>query len=56
MKKIISGGTGEFTDKKSRFIANIYHIEDEDMAGEIIKKNSLERNIGMHDITVMHMF
>lgn len=32
MKKIISGGTGEFTDKKSRFIANIYHIEDEDMA------------------------
>ena len=29
MKKIISGGTGEFTDKKSRFIANIYHIEDE---------------------------
>ena len=24
MKKIISGGTGEFTDKKSRFIANIY--------------------------------
>ena len=32
MKKIISGGTGEFIDKKSRFIANIYHIEDEDMA------------------------
>ena len=38
MKKIISGGTGEFTDKKSRFIANIYHIEDEDMAVKIIEQ------------------
>ena len=35
MKKIISGGTGEFTDKKSRFIANIYHIEDEDILSAI---------------------
>ena len=38
MKKIISGGTGEFIDKKSRFIANIYHIEDEDMAVKIIEQ------------------
>ena len=38
MKKIISGGTGEFKDKKSRFIANIYHIEDEDMAVKIIEQ------------------
>ena len=38
MNKIISAGTGEFIDKKSRFIANIYHIEDEDMAVKIIEQ------------------
>ena len=27
MKKIISGGTGEFIDKKSRFIANILKMK-----------------------------
>lgn len=38
MKKIITGGTGEFTDKKSRFIANIYNIESEEQAALIIEK------------------
>ena len=49
MKKIISGGTGEFTDKKSRFIANIYHIEDEDILSAIECHTTLKKEMNDYD-------
>ena len=38
MKKIIEGKTAEVTEKKSRFIANIFHVENVTEADEKIKQ------------------
>lgn len=38
MKTIIEGKTAEVTEKKSRFIANIFHVENVTEAGEKIKQ------------------
>ena len=36
MKRVLQGGTGEIVEKKSRFIAQVFDIEDEDNAGDYI--------------------
>ena len=38
MKTIIEGKTAEVTEKKSRFIANIFHVENVTEADEKIKQ------------------
>lgn len=37
-KTVHIGGTGEIVEKKSRFIANVFHVETEDEALEIIEQ------------------
>lgn len=45
MKTIIDGKTAEVTEKKSRFIANIFHVENVTEADEKIKQiNKKYRN------------
>ncbi|WP_026836012.1 YigZ family protein [Eubacterium xylanophilum] len=38
MKLVVKGGTGEIVEKKSRFIANVFPVESEEEALEIISK------------------
>lgn len=40
--------------KKSRFIAEVYPIESEEQAAQILEET--RKNIGMQDITAGHMF
>ena len=37
-KIVYEGGTGEIVEKKSRFIANVFKVESEDEALEIIEQ------------------
>lgn len=37
-KIVYKGGTGEIVEKKSRFIANVFKVESEDEALEIIEQ------------------
>ena len=50
---VYRGGMGEIIEKKSRFIAEVYPIESEEQAAQILEET---RNIGMQDITAGHMF
>ena len=47
---VYRGGMGEIIEKKSRFIAEVYPIESEEQAAQILE------DIGMQDITAGHMF
>lgn len=38
MKIVIENGSGVFEEKKSRFIANVYHIESDEQAVEVISR------------------
>ena len=50
-RTIYQGGEDEIVEKKSRFIATVIPVENEEEALEFIEKT----NTGMPDITVLHM-
>lgn len=52
-RTIYQGGEDEIVEKKSRFIATVIPVENEEEALEFIEKT--KRNTGMPDITVSHM-
>ena len=50
---VYTEGTGEIVEKKSRFIAEVFPVSNEEEALPIWKKS--EKNTGMPDITAGHM-
>lgn len=52
-KIVYEGGTGEIVEKKSRFIANVFKVESEDEALEIIEQT--RKNIGMQGTIVLRI-
>ena len=50
-KIVYKGGTGEIVEKKSRFIANVFKVESEDEALEIIEQT--RKKYWMQDTTVL---
>ena len=61
-KTVYVGDTAEIVEKKSRFIANLEHVESEEEALAYIETirrqlrswRRREKNIGMQDIIAMH--
>ena len=53
IRTVYSGGKGEITEKKSRFIAELRPVSSEAEAEGFWKKYGKEA--GMQDITVLHM-
>ena len=51
-KTVYVGDTAEIVEKKSRFIANLEHVESEEEALAYIE--TIRKNIGMQDIIAMH--
>ena len=51
-KTVLEGGTGELTEKKSRFIATVRPVESEEEALAFIEEMK-EKIPGTPDITVM---
>lgn len=51
-KTVYIGDTAEIVEKKSRFIANLEHVESEEEALAILRRSA--KNIGMQDIIAMH--
>ena len=48
---VLEGGTDEIIEKKSRFIAQVFPVQTEQEAMQIIEQT--KRNIGMPDIIAM---
>ena len=53
MKRVHKDGSAQITEKKSRFIGDVYNIENEEDALYYI--NETKRSIGMQGITVTHI-
>ena len=53
MNIVYKMGTGEIVEKKSRFIAQVFYVKNEDEAIAYI--NEVKKNIGMQSIIVMRM-
>ena len=51
-KTVYVGDTAEIVEKKSRFIANLEHVESEEEALAYMRRSA--KNIGMQDIIAMH--
>lgn len=52
-KTIYKGGTGEIVEKKSRFIANVRLVENEEEALAFIEE--MKKNTGMPDTIALPM-
>ena len=49
-----NGGEGCYEEKKSRFLAAVYSVESDEQAASVYRGGA-KKNIGMQDITVMHL-